>query len=217
MKRGPESDSERITRLQGGRDALAIRKAKGMPPRLSDQELRKAKGNGDKITEEGQQCRHCGTPVVLSVRTEVLERKPGQVFYFERAFHCPNPKCNTFYYDEASKRFFDPKDEIEAARKRKIPARAVLRARRFDGVGKPLREVPHCWCCESLWILDRLEEYGSQFAVPKEKKELTAWLKPGCACLEVAQALGCCNKCITHCVCVESVRRRRERAAASST
>ena len=54
-----------------------------------------------KITEAGQLCRHCPTPVV---RIEGRGRaKKGSQYYFEWFFQCPN--CKAFYMVEAAKRY----------------------------------------------------------------------------------------------------------------
>jgi ribonuclease HI len=56
-----------------------------------------------KITEEGQPCWKCSTPVVK--RRPRKERKQGQ-FYYEYYLYCPG--CGTTYSVEEAKRFFDP-------------------------------------------------------------------------------------------------------------
>jgi hypothetical protein len=76
-----------------------------------------------------------------------------------------------------------------------IPAGAVLLAPRFDGVGKPLAQVPRCWCCAEPWQLD---------IVTEGKARTYAILKPGCGCL----AARCCYRCFVcreHCRCKASV------------
>ena len=73
-----------------------------------------------------------------------------------------------------------------------IPTGAILYAPRYDGAGKPLASVPCCWCCRTPWKLDRLHEW---------KGKLYAWLKPGCGCLDVPQALACRGLCVEHCHC----------------
>lgn len=93
-----------------------------------------------------------------------------------------------------------PQWEISAA----IPAGAILLALRYDGVGKPLASVPHCWCCQIPWELERLEEW---------KGKTYAFLKPSCGCLNVPQALACCGLCVEHCRC----RRRQEKARTDPT
>jgi len=67
-----------------------------------------------KITAEGQQCRHCGTPVVRQVHKG--PPKPTRSgYYFEYWFKCP--RCKALYMVEAAKRFFDPqRAEAEAAK-----------------------------------------------------------------------------------------------------
>ena len=52
------------------------------------------------ITEEGQPCRKCGTPVVK--RTPKGKRKPDQAYYYEYYLYCPG--CQTRYMVEDAKR-----------------------------------------------------------------------------------------------------------------
>ena len=56
-----------------------------------------------KITEEGQPCRKCGTPVVKKVPKS--KRKPDQDFYYEYYLYCPG--CETRYMVEQAKRYFN--------------------------------------------------------------------------------------------------------------
>ena len=60
----------------------------------------------DKITREGQPCRHCGTLVVKKTNTNTPTPKPSG-YYFEWWFKCPNVKCKAIYMDESAKRLFD--------------------------------------------------------------------------------------------------------------
>ncbi len=53
-----------------------------------------------KITEEGQPCRKCGTPVI-KVRPKG-KRKPDQAYYYEYYLFCPG--CETRYMVEEAKR-----------------------------------------------------------------------------------------------------------------
>jgi ribonuclease HI len=53
-----------------------------------------------RITEEGQPCRKCGTPVVKQKPTS--KRKPDQAYYFEYYLYCPG--CETRYTVEDAKR-----------------------------------------------------------------------------------------------------------------
>jgi hypothetical protein len=72
-----------------------------------------------------------------------------------------------------------------------IPAGAVVLAPRYDGFGRPLAEVPRCWCCTEPWQLD---------IVTEGKAQTFAILKPGCGCL----AARCCYRCFAcreHCRC----------------
>jgi len=81
---------------------------------------------------------------------------------------------------------------IEILRCKQIPGSAILVAPRYDGIGKPLLSVPMCWCCKTPWTLDRLHEWTGK---------TYAFLKPGCGCLDVPQALSCCFLCVDHCQC----------------
>jgi ribonuclease HI len=56
-----------------------------------------------KITQEGQPCRKCGTPVVR--RVPKRKKKPSQSYYFEYYLQCPN--CGTTYMVEEAKRSID--------------------------------------------------------------------------------------------------------------
>ena len=58
-----------------------------------------------KITEEGQPCRKCGTPVIKQVLKR--KRKSGQAYYYEYYLQCP--KCQTVYMVEEAKRIIDQK------------------------------------------------------------------------------------------------------------
>jgi hypothetical protein len=57
-----------------------------------------------RITEAGQPCRHCGTPVVRETHSKPPKYKPGG-YYFLFWFRCP--RCRTFFMVESAKRFFD--------------------------------------------------------------------------------------------------------------
>ena len=57
-----------------------------------------------------------------------------------------------------------------------IPQGAILIAPRFDS--KLLTQIPECWCCQTPYRLDRIQEWqGKQYA----------HLEPGCGCLDTAQ------------------------------
>jgi ribonuclease HI len=56
-----------------------------------------------KITQVGQPCRKCGTPVVK--RIPKRKKTPSQAYYFEYYLQCPN--CGTTYMVEAAKRTID--------------------------------------------------------------------------------------------------------------
>lgn len=73
-----------------------------------------------------------------------------------------------------------------------IPDGALLRAPRYDGYGASLDVIPNCWCCRLPWELEHIQD--QDFAI-------VAWLKPGCRCLDVPQAVACCGRCVGHCQC----------------
>lgn len=60
-----------------------------------------------KITEEGQLCWHCNTPVVKRIPKD--KPRGGRAHYYEYYLRCPNPKCpkKAMYMVEAAKRFWD--------------------------------------------------------------------------------------------------------------
>ena len=60
-----------------------------------------------KITEEGQPCRHCGTPVQKQIHKSNWKPKPGQPFYFRYWFRCP--QCHAYYMVEDAKVWCIPK------------------------------------------------------------------------------------------------------------
>jgi hypothetical protein len=77
-----------------------------------------------------------------------------------------------------------------------IPARAILLAPRYDGFGRPLTEVPKCWCCMESWQLENVKEWNRQ---------AYAFLKPGCACLDARMCYRCFG-CRAHCRCHKQQR-----------
>ncbi len=60
-------------------------------------------GKSVTITQEGQPCRKCGTPVVK--RTPQKRLKQTQSYYYEYYFYCPT--CHTMYMVEEAKRSVD--------------------------------------------------------------------------------------------------------------
>ncbi len=56
-----------------------------------------------KVTEEGQPCLKCGTPVVERRHRGRWKPKPEQPYYFEYWFKCPNRTCKTLWMVEAAK------------------------------------------------------------------------------------------------------------------
>jgi hypothetical protein len=64
-----------------------------------------------KITEVGQPCRHCGTPVIRhKPRTKPQGRRK---YYFEFIMLCP--KCNAVYHIEEAKKFWSKKPTSQGA------------------------------------------------------------------------------------------------------
>jgi len=60
-----------------------------------------------KITQEGELCRHCNTPVVKKFPKN-KKAKPGKSYYYEYYMYCPN--CQTMYMVEEAKRIIDNSD-----------------------------------------------------------------------------------------------------------
>lgn len=67
-----------------------------------------------KITEEGQVCRKCGTPVVRCEHKNPPSYKPGG-YYFKSWLKCPHPRCRTLYMLESEKVFFDGTPVVQRA------------------------------------------------------------------------------------------------------
>ena len=66
-------------------------------------EQRPEDSSASKITQEGQSCRKCLTPVVKKVPRR--KQKPAQTYYYEYYLYCPN--CRTMYMVEEAKRYFE--------------------------------------------------------------------------------------------------------------
>jgi len=64
-----------------------------------------------KITQEGDLCRKCSTPVV-KIKPKRRKYKKKRQYYYEYFFHCP--KCDTNYYVEDAKRKVEriPSDQL---------------------------------------------------------------------------------------------------------
>lgn len=58
-----------------------------------------------KITQEGQHCRKCSTPVVKHVRSKNKPIKASKSYYYEFFFICP--KCQTYYFVEEAKKYIE--------------------------------------------------------------------------------------------------------------
>lgn len=62
------------------------------------------------ITQIGQSCRHCQTPVVERSHPPSWKPKPGRKFYYQRWLQCPN--CHAVYTTEADRvTIAPPKDQ----------------------------------------------------------------------------------------------------------
>lgn len=66
-------------------------------------EQRPEDSSASKITQEGQSCRKCSTPVIKKVPRR--KQKPAQTYYYEYYLYCPN--CRTMYMVEEAKRYFE--------------------------------------------------------------------------------------------------------------
>lgn len=66
-----------------------------------------------KITEVGQQCRHCLTPMVKATHAKPPKYKAGG-YYFEWWLKCPNKRCRALYMVESAKRYFIKDVEADA-------------------------------------------------------------------------------------------------------
>lgn len=58
-----------------------------------------------KITQEGQPCRKCLTPVIKHVRRKDKPVKASKSYYYEYFFICP--KCRTYYYVQDAIKYVD--------------------------------------------------------------------------------------------------------------
>jgi ribonuclease HI len=74
-----------------------------------------------KITEEGQPCRRCQTPVVRRTHgsTPPHPKAKGGGYWFEWWFYCP--KCGALYMVEKAKRFFTELGLSSSQEKSPIP------------------------------------------------------------------------------------------------
>ena len=63
-----------------------------------------------KIIDEGQPCRHCGSPVIKRTHNPKAKRKTKKVYYFEYFFWCA--KCNAVYFVEGAKRFWSENSNL---------------------------------------------------------------------------------------------------------
>lgn len=73
---------------------------------LLQKEEQNTTGNNpkSKITQEGDKCRHCDTPVTKKT-TKNKKLKENQAYYFEYYMYCPN--CKAMYMVEDAKRYVD--------------------------------------------------------------------------------------------------------------
>jgi hypothetical protein len=65
-------------------------------------EPERLKAKPEKITEEGQLCRHCKTPVLKRTHGSKAPRKNKSGYYYKWWFACPN--CRAIYMDHAARR-----------------------------------------------------------------------------------------------------------------
>jgi uncharacterized protein with PIN domain len=65
------------------------------------------KPNGNPITEIGQLCRKCNTPVIEQVHKPNWKPKPNQSYYFTKWLYCSG--CKTVYYLDKFRVFTDSK------------------------------------------------------------------------------------------------------------
>lgn len=61
------------------------------------------------VTQAGQPCRHCQTPVVEKLRSR-QPNKEDREYWFGRWLKCPNKACRAIYLDYASKQFYASAD-----------------------------------------------------------------------------------------------------------
>jgi hypothetical protein len=67
-----------------------------------------------KITEAGQGCRHCGTPVVERKHTTTLRKKRNKSgYFFSWWLACPNKKCRAIYHVESAKTYYENADAFD--------------------------------------------------------------------------------------------------------
>lgn len=66
----------------------------------------------EKITQEGQPCRNCSTPVIKYVRRKDKPVKASRNYYYEYFFICP--KCSTYYYVKDAIRYIEKPDIEES-------------------------------------------------------------------------------------------------------
>jgi len=83
--------------------SITALKQKNLPADEGFENRSDDKGRKVKITNEGQPCRKCSTPVVK--RTPRKKPKSSQLYFFEYYLYCP--KCHTMYMVEEAKRFFE--------------------------------------------------------------------------------------------------------------
>ena len=89
---------------KGKKSAARVKKPSGIPK--------------VKITEEGQPCRHCNTPVKKKTHATPPKENSGS-YWFEWWFKCP--KCHTLYMVKEAQRQFAPKVLVDR-RPDKMPA-----------------------------------------------------------------------------------------------
>jgi hypothetical protein len=72
----------------------------------------------ERITEVGQSCRHCNTPVARRDHGSKTPKRGNGNYWYEWWLACP--KCHSIYHQESAKRYYDnfqPLGESGLARK----------------------------------------------------------------------------------------------------
>ena len=77
-----------------------------------------------KITEVGQPCRHCLTPVIEQRHNQPHRCKPGG-FWYARWLRCPNKSCKAMYMLESEKRPYSDNPEPVAPVPRDLASAAL--------------------------------------------------------------------------------------------
>ena len=109
-----------------------------------------------------------------------------------RSVVCGEPTANRSDISLAERSSSAPRSAVQEPKAIVPPAGVVLVAQRYNGGSTPLEAVPNCWCCETPYLVQRLQECH---------EKTYAHLEPGCSCLDRRQAVNCCGLCLDHCKC----------------